>query len=55
MQAVAYTIVTMAPGALVFGVVWARTRNLFAVILIHAAVDLLPNVSAFIETWRIGR
>ena len=55
LQAMAYTIVTMAPAALTFGIVWARTRNLFAVIIIHAATDLFPNVSPFVETWRIGQ
>jgi len=53
LDAVAYAIVTLAPGAIVFGVVWARTKNLLAVIVIHAAMDLFPNVSEFIATWRI--
>jgi len=43
LEAVAYAI----------GVVWARTKNLLAVIVIHAAMDLFPNVSEFIATWRI--
>ncbi len=55
LDAVAYAIVVLAPGAIVFGVVWARTRNLLAVMVIHAAADLLPNVGAFIETWKVGR
>jgi membrane protease YdiL (CAAX protease family) len=53
LDAVAYAIVTLAPGAIVFGVVWVRTKNLLAVIAIHAAMDLFPNVSEFIATWRI--
>jgi membrane protease YdiL (CAAX protease family) len=55
LDAMAYSIVVLAPAAIVFGVVWARTRNLFAVILIHAATDLLPNVGSFIGTWNLGR
>jgi membrane protease YdiL (CAAX protease family) len=55
LDAVAYALVVLAPGAIVFGVVWARTRNLFAVLIIHAAADLLPNVGPFIETWKVGR
>jgi membrane protease YdiL (CAAX protease family) len=51
--AIAYTIVVLAPAGIVFGVVWARTRNLYAAIVIHAATDLLPNAGQFIETWRI--
>ena len=53
LDAVAYAIVTLAPGAIVFGVVWARTKNLLAAIVIHATMDLFPNVSDFIATWRI--
>ncbi len=53
LHAIAYAIVTLAPGAIVFGIVWARTRNLFAVIAIHAATDLLPNLSEFVQLWRI--
>jgi CAAX protease family protein len=55
LDAIAYSIVVLAPGAIVFGVVWARTRSLLAVLLIHAAADLLPNVGSFIETWKLGR
>ena len=55
LDAIAYSVVVLAPGAIVLGVVWARTRSLLAVILIHAATDLLPNVGSFIETWKIGR
>jgi uncharacterized protein len=51
LDAVAYAIVVLAISGVTFGVVWARTKNLFAVILIHAAGDLLPNFSAFVHTW----
>jgi membrane protease YdiL (CAAX protease family) len=33
------------------GIIWARTKNLFAVMLIHAAGDLLPNFGSFVRTW----
>ena len=36
-----------------FGIVWARTKNLFAVMFIHAATDLLPNCKVFVRTWGI--
>ena len=36
---------------LFFGIIWARTKNLVALIIIHAATDLLPNLSAFVRTW----
>src|SRR6266513_2821836 len=41
LDAVAYCIVVLAVSGLAFGIVWARTKNLFAVMLIHAAGDLL--------------
>ena len=53
LQAMAYAIVILAPTGLVFGIVWARTRNLLAAIVIHAAVDLLPHTSKFIEAWKV--
>lgn len=52
LTALAYSVVVLAPSGVLFGVIWARTRNLFAAIIVHAAGDLLPNVSAFIELWR---
>jgi membrane protease YdiL (CAAX protease family) len=51
LDAVAYSIVVLAVSGLTFGVVWARTKNLFAVMLIHAAGDLLPNFAGFAQTW----
>jgi len=51
LDAVAYSIVVLAISGLTFGVIWARTKNLFAVMLIHAAGDLLPNFAGFAKTW----
>lgn len=51
LDAVAYSIVVLAISGLTFGVIWARTKNLFAVMLIHAAGDLLPNFAGFAQTW----
>jgi membrane protease YdiL (CAAX protease family) len=50
-DAIAYSIVVLAISGLVFGVIWTRTKNLFAVMLIHAAGDLLPNFADFAHTW----
>jgi len=50
-DAVAYSIVVLAISGLTFGVIWARTKNLFAVMLVHAAGDLLPNFADFSQTW----
>jgi membrane protease YdiL (CAAX protease family) len=51
LDAIAYSIVVLAISGVTFGVIWARTKNLFAVILIHAAGDLLPNFAGFARTW----
>jgi uncharacterized protein len=51
--AVAYAIVVLSISGIFFGIVWARTRNLFAVMFIHAATDLLPNFKQFVSTWGI--
>lgn len=51
LDAIAYSIVTLSVSGLFFGIIWARTRNLLALIIIHAATDLLPNLSDFVRTW----
>jgi membrane protease YdiL (CAAX protease family) len=51
LDAIAYSIVVLAISGVTFGVIWARTKNLFAVMLIHAAGDLLPNFGDFAQTW----
>jgi membrane protease YdiL (CAAX protease family) len=50
-DAIAYSIVILSVGGIFFGVVWARTKNLWAVMIIHAATDLLPNLTRFVHTW----
>ena len=51
LDAVAYSIVVLAVSGIAFGVIWARTKNLFALMIVHAAGDLLPNFSSFVRTW----
>jgi membrane protease YdiL (CAAX protease family) len=51
LDALAYSIVVLAVSGITFGVIWARTKNLFALMLIHAAGDLLPNFGSFVQTW----
>lgn len=51
LDAVAYSIVVMAVSGIAFGVIWARTKNLFALMLLHAIGDLVPNFGSFIRTW----
>lgn len=52
LDAIAYSIVIIAVSGIAVGVIWARTKNLFALMLIHAAGDLLPNFADFIKTWQ---
>ncbi|MFL6589794.1 MAG: CPBP family intramembrane glutamic endopeptidase [Chthoniobacterales bacterium] len=52
-DSIAYSIVILSVSGIFFGVVWARTKNLFAVMFIHAATDVLPNLKDFVETWGI--
>jgi len=51
LEAIAYSIATLAVSGVFFGIIWTRTRNLFALIIIHAATDLFPNLSEFVRTW----
>jgi CAAX protease family protein len=51
LDAIAYSIVVVAVSGITFGVIWTRTKNLFALMLIHAAGDLLPNFAGFVRTW----
>jgi membrane protease YdiL (CAAX protease family) len=51
LDAVAYSIVVLAVSGITFGVIWVRTKNLFALMLVHGAGDLLPNFGSFVRTW----
>jgi membrane protease YdiL (CAAX protease family) len=50
-QVIAYTIATLAPLSLFVGFLYARTRSLLLCVLIHASVDVLPNLAEFLKTW----
>jgi membrane protease YdiL (CAAX protease family) len=50
-QVTAFTLGVLSPVALLFGTLWARTRSLLLIVLLHAAVDVLPNLSDFVKTW----
>lgn len=51
MQVIAYTIAVLAPMGLLFGLIYARTKSLLLVVLLHGLVDVLPNMNEFIHTW----
>lgn len=51
LTAAAYSIVVVSPIGLLFGVLWARTRSLALVVLVHGFTDLIPNLAPFVKTW----
>ena len=44
-----FTIATLSPVGLFFGLIWWRTRSLLLVVLLHGAIDLLPNLPRFLS------
>lgn len=52
--ALAYSVAVLSLAGLVFGVIWARTRNIYVLILIHAWVDTLAGLPDFIETFGLN-
>jgi len=51
LQVIAFTVATLSPIAILFGVLWTRTRSLLLVVLLHATVDFLPNLGEFLDLW----
>jgi len=50
-QVIAFTIATLSPLSILFGVLWARTRSLLLIVALHAAIDVLPFTAEFIKLW----
>lgn len=51
LTSVGYAVVVTSVAGLMFGVLWARTRSLVLVTVLHALTDLLPNLADFIRDW----
>jgi membrane protease YdiL (CAAX protease family) len=51
LQVIAYTIAVLSPMGLLFGLIYARTKSLLLVVLLHALIDVLPNMAEFIRIW----
>lgn len=51
LQVAAYTVATLAPISVLFGVLWLRTRSLLLVVLLHGSVDMLPNTAELFRSW----
>lgn len=47
--ALAYSILVTSVAGFFLGILWARTRNLGVVVIVHAAVDLIPNLLPFLR------
>ena len=45
-----HSIVILSVAGLAFGVVWALTRNIYILMVMHAAGDLVPKLSEFMRT-----
>jgi len=50
-QVIAHTIAVLTPISLLFGLIYARTKSLLLVVLLHGLVDVLPNMADFIRLW----
>ena len=49
LEVAAFTIAMLSPVGLLFGTLWWRTRSLLLVVLLHGAIDLLPNLPRFLQ------
>ena len=50
---ICYSILILSVAGWFLAIIWARTKNFWLVVGIHAAVDLLPNLKGFIDNWGI--
>jgi membrane protease YdiL (CAAX protease family) len=53
-RAVGYSVVVTSVAGLFYGVLWLRTRNLWVVVWVHAAQDLLPTVAEALRRGYLG-
>lgn len=51
LMAVGYSIVMTSVTGFFFGILWARTRNLVVLVVVHAAGDLVPNLVDTLKMW----
>jgi uncharacterized protein len=51
LSAAAYALVVVSPLGLAFGVLWARTRSLTLVVLLHGWADLIPNLARLVRAF----
>jgi membrane protease YdiL (CAAX protease family) len=51
LTAIAYAIASTSAIGFMFGVLWARTRSLTLVVLLHGLTDTLPNLAPTVRTF----
>ena len=50
-QVAAFTIATLSPLSIALGLLWARSRSLLLIVLVHGAIDALPNTTELVHIW----
>jgi membrane protease YdiL (CAAX protease family) len=50
-QVAAFTIATLSPLAVALGLLWARSRSLLLIVLVHGAIDALPGTAELVHIW----
>ena len=50
---IGYSICVLSIAGFFLAVIWAKTRNFWLIVGIHAFVDLLPGLKDFVELWGI--
>jgi membrane protease YdiL (CAAX protease family) len=50
-QVAAFTIATLSPLAVSLGLLWTRSRSFLLIVLVHGAIDALPNTTEFFHIW----
>jgi membrane protease YdiL (CAAX protease family) len=49
--AMAYSVAIMGVAGIPFGILWARSRNLWLCLLIHGANDTIAHLPSFVKMW----
>ena len=50
-QVAAFTIATLSPLSVSLGLLWARSRSLLLVVIVHGAIDALPHTAEMARIW----
>ena len=50
-QVAAFTIATLSPLSVALGLLWARSRSLLLIVLVHGAIDALPHTAETFQIW----